>query len=448
MKIRKWTAGLAALALYAAPATAQTSADAWSYDNHVQGVAFASDCCEPSCGSDDCCADDSCCGDDCCGDPCCGDACGCGDAVAGGLLSGGPLASAIEGVSLASMIGLADDSQYQIGGWSQIGWHDANDGVFNTRPHEVQLQQQWLYLGRVADGSKGFDVGGRVDLLYGTDASNTQAFGNNPGNWDFQNGWDHGAYGWAMPQAYGEVAMGDLSVKIGHFFTLLGYQVVPATGNFFYSIPYTFNFSEAFTHTGALATYKMSDTVTAYGGWTLGWDTGFDQLGNGNSFLGGASVQVMDALNVTVIQTIGDLGWIGDNGYTHSIVANLNITDNLNYVAQSDVVDVENSPASGGGRYDTFGINQYLFYTLTDTVKTGARIEWWKADGVSLYEMAYGLNVKMLSNVMIRPEIRYNWCPSDTLPFVVPVASAVGNATAAGDYQENTIVGCDAIMTF
>ena len=47
------------------------------------------------------------------------------------------------------------------------------------------------------------------------------------------NNFDHGIYGFALPQVYGEVAMGDLSVKMGHFFTIIGYEVVTAPDNFF-----------------------------------------------------------------------------------------------------------------------------------------------------------------------------------------------------------------------
>src|SRR5690606_21833194 len=124
-----------------------------------------------------------------------------------------------------------------------------------------------------------------------------------PGHWDYLNGWDHGYYGWAMPQLYAEVAYGDLSVIAGHFYTLLGYEVVPATGNFFYSHAFTMYNSEAFTHTGVLATYSASDNLTLYGGWTLGWDTGFNQFGGGSSFLGGASVGITDDATITYILT-------------------------------------------------------------------------------------------------------------------------------------------------
>ncbi len=118
------------------------------------------------------------------------------------------------------------------------------------------------------------DFGFRFDVLYGIDAQKTQAYGNpgagvpNFGSWDAS--LDHGAYGWAMPQLYGQVAVGELSIIAGHFFSPVGYEVVAAPGNFFYSHSLTMYNSEPATHTGVLATYSGLDGVELYGGWTLG----------------------------------------------------------------------------------------------------------------------------------------------------------------------------------
>lgn len=333
------------------------------------------------------------------------------------------------------------ESPIDFGGWTQFGYHNKSDGVFNTKPHDFQAQQVYFYIDKVADGSEGLDWGFRTDILYGTDAPNTQAFGNRPGRWDYLNGWDRGAqYGWAMPQLYGELAYDKLSVKFGHFYTLLGYQVVPATGNFFYSIPYTFNFSEAFTHTGVLGTYNASDDVTVYAGWTLGWDTGFDQLNSGNSFLGGTSLKLTDDLTMIYITTFGNMGWLG-RGYTHSLVFDWVIDENWEYVFQSDLVTVD-TPAGATNvftgapstHYDTVGINQYLFYKITDQIKAGGRVEWWKADGISFYEVAFGVNILPIPNLIIRPEVRHNWSPS--------------NALIGTPYKDQTIGAIDLILTF
>ena len=201
-----------------------------------------------------------------------------------------------------------EDACLTIGGWVQQGY-SANEQPlsdtkgdllsFNDSTGNVDLHQAWIYIGKEAqtDGCC-WDWGFRFDGLYGTDAQKTQAFGNpgNPNGWD--NDWDNGRYGWAIPQLYGEIAVGNLSVIAGHFFTIVGYEVIPGPDNFFFSHSFTKFNAEPFTHTGALATYTANDYITLYGGYTFGWNTGFRQYSNGgfgptedgNNFLGGFSI--------------------------------------------------------------------------------------------------------------------------------------------------------------
>ncbi|MFG0335040.1 MAG: outer membrane beta-barrel protein, partial [Maioricimonas sp. JB049] len=335
---------------------------------------------------------------------------------------------------------LTGDHGINFGGWSQWGYTNKSTGQFNSSPHRLNLHQQWLYAEKVADGSEGIDWGFRADLMYGIDADDTQAFGNHPGRYDFRNGWDHGQYGWALPQLYGEVAYKDVSIIAGHFYTLLGYEVVTAPDNFFYSHSFTMYNGEAFTHTGVLATYAASDNVELYGGWTLGWDTGFDQLDGGSNFLGGASVSLLDDVTVTYILTLGDLGFIGD-GYTHSIVADAALTDKLNYVFQTDLVSTTNPVGTPTGtNFSTIGINQYLIYDVNDRLGLGTRFEWWKANGTSYYEMTYGVNIKPHANLVIRPEIRYQWAPAAQ---GANARNPIGLPVYGG-----AIFGVDTILTF
>ena len=342
-----------------------------------------------------------------------------------------------------------EDSCVTIGGWTQFGYSsneqpfsvDKGDLLsFNDATGNVDLHQQWFYFEKATetDGCC-WDWGFRCDVIYGTDAQKTQAFGNpvdGAGNilgWD--NDWDHGRYGWAIPQLYGEVAVGNLSVIIGHFFTLIGYEVVPARDNFFFSHSFTMFNGEPFTHTGVLATYTANDNLTIYGGWTLGWDTGFDQFEDGNSFLGGFSItNCCETVTFTYITVIGDLGWRGDEGYNHSLVLDFTLTDKINYVLQSDFVHTDEFDE------DTVGINQYVFYTINDCLVLGSRFEWYKDDfqGAGLddvYEATFGLNYKPHANFVIRPEVRYNWD--------FPAAAGL-----PGGDSDLTVFGIDTIFTF
>lgn len=370
-------------------------------------------------------------GDSCNPGGCCCDAC-CGAGGEGGDEEGGFLSGVCD-TTLTSLL-FGDDPPVTVGGWVQMGYHNRSTAFtpatslsFNNVPGRFNLHQGWLYAERIADGSEGLDWGFRTDVVYGVDGTDTQAFGNPTGSFDFANGFDHGIYSWALPQIYGELAAGDLSVKVGHFFTLVGYEVIPSIGNFFYSHSFTMYNSEPFTHTGALAQYKANDKVTLYGGWTLGWDTGFDQLDQGSNFLGGFSAQLMDDIQFTYICTAGNLGWRG-RGYSHSALFVTTLTEKLQWVFQSDTLQ---ATETGLLNNHAFGINQYLLYTINDNVKAGGRCEWWRADGVSHYEVTGGLNLFPLcggNRLAIRPELRHQWAP--------------------GFNVDQTIFGVDAYVTF
>jgi hypothetical protein len=301
-----------------------------------------------------------------------------------------------------------------VAGWVSFGYHNKptplsttfGEGLsFNDVPNRFNNHQTWLYIERMLDTENGcWDWGYRADLLYGTDAQKTQAFGQLSG-WDTQ--WDHGVYGWALPQAYAEVGNDRFQVRMGHFYTLAGYEVVAAPGNFFYSHALTHFNSEPFTHTGVLTTYKYSDELTVYAGWTAGWDTGFAQFNNGSNFIGGFTSNVSDDVTFTYITTFGNFGLRGDDAYYHGIVVNMQLTDKLTYIWHNDLLRID----SVGD--DDLSIVQYLLYQVNDCLAHGTRIEWWKNDGVSQYVATYGVNYKPHANWMIRPEIRYDWRPAD-----------------------------------
>ncbi len=400
-KLLRTSIAAALVAVIASPAIAQQNVQSTSYFDGVPNCA-----CEPVVG--DCC-------DPCCTDSCCG-LFGCG--WFDGTMLPGVFDSlfnthcANDKWSASSyLFGDGDSYGVEIGGWTQVGYHSnptsiGNAGSFNMHPDQVNLHQGWLYAGRVADGSQGWDWGFRTDIIYGVDAADTQAFGNPPGSFDYLNGLDFGEYGWAIPQLYGELAYCDWSVIVGHFFTIVGYETVASPGNFFYSHSFTMYNSEPFTHTGVLASYKGVDGVTMYTGWTLGWDTGFDQRFSGNNYLGGFSLDLTEDVTFAYMNTTGNFGTksAGNNAYNHSIVMQVSLLDDLNYVAQSDVLDID-------GGDSTVGLNQYLFYDYDECVKLGTRFEWWKLNGQSYYGWTAGVNLLTSPNFRLRPEFRYNWVP-------------------------------------
>lgn len=338
--------------------------------------------------------------------------------------------------------GALKDRNITIGGWLSGGiygnqWNSPSNGPIGMRNvgDGFTVDQMWIFAERKTNTEQqDWDFGGRVDYLFGADGPDTQAFGDK--TWDY--GWNSARdYGSAIPQMYGEVAYRDLSVKMGRFYTPAGYEVVQATGNFFYSHSYSHTFGEAFTHTGALATYKRNDNVTFYGGWVNGWDEGWQTADNGSMFLGGIGLTFSEKASLTWITTAGRFGTgeilsdgtVGANGdaYMNTFVFNYKLTDKLTYVFQHDLGTNYNN---GGDDNQWYGIGNYLIRKVNDCLSYGARLEWFQdpqgarvANGCQgdYYEATVGFNYKPHANVTIRPELRYDWFNSfagnNTMPF-------------------------------
>ncbi len=108
---------------------------------------------------------------------------------------------------------------------------------------------------------------------------------------------DNRFYDLALPQAYLEsyIPVGTgLNLKVGHFYTPIGFETVPAPDNFFYTHAYTMQYGEPFTHTGVMGNYAINSNWAVMGGAvtgsaTGGWDGNFNkQLGNWSG-LGGVT---------------------------------------------------------------------------------------------------------------------------------------------------------------
>ncbi len=316
--------------------------------------------------------------------------------------------------------------QPKFSGWTSVGYHDQNNGLFNNHAHGINLHQLWMTIesSSVKEGDDQSVIGYRMDVVYGTDGPDTQAFGNPPGNWDYQNNWENGKNGWAMPQLYLHGDLGKIRYKLGHFFTPVGYETVTAPNNFFYSHAQTMFNSEPFTHTGVLTEFQTSQDATVYLGWSLGWDSGFAQSENGNNGIAGVAKNLTEDIALTYMSTFGNLGWRGE-GYSHSIVLDMALTENLSYVLQSDYVNTSSLVDTG----DDIGLNNYLIYRIDDCLSLGARLEWWRDNSVSKNSFTVGANWRPGKGLfLLRPEVRTDWIPAD-------------------DYSE-TAFGVDAIVEF
>ncbi|MDP2904213.1 MAG: porin [Methylovulum sp.] len=350
---------------------------------------------------------------------------------------------------------------FTAGAWANAGiTYNATDPqdnyngpvTFGDRSGEPQLNQLNAYIQRaVATEGSAWDFGARFDVMFGTDAAFTQAYGaysgNNPG-WDLDLLRDRSGrpdsnrfYGLAVPQAYAEIyaPIGNgLNIKVGHFYTPIGYETVPAPDNFFYSHAYTMQFGEPFTHTGLMANYAVNSNWSFMGGVvsgseTGGWDGNFDaQLGNWAGLMG-ATYTADNGTSINVSGTYGATSEINNADWSmYSIVLKHNITEKTHLVLQHDHGFADGNAAFGTTDAEWYGVNSHLTYDIKDDLTVGLRAEWFRdqngfrvyAPGrpflggampaASYYEITAGLTWKPKTWLSLRPNVRYDWVDDTT----------------------------------
>ena len=318
------------------------------------------------------------------------------------------------------------------GGWTSFGVAGNFDEpvnrqngyvTFNDRANEFNVHQVYGYIERAVNiEGDSWDFGFRADVMYGTDArfSATANYDDNlisDGSSRF--------YKLVFPQAYAEIfaPIGNgITAKIGHFYTIIGNEVVTAPDNFFFSHAITMQYAEPFTHTGILMSYPVNDNISVSGGVVSGWDSFFQEPAN---FLGGVNYTTdNEQTSVAFALVTGDVDKNNKHNRTmYSIVVNHDIMDNLHYTFQHDL-GIEQDIIANGKDAKWYGINQYLTYDITSDLGAGVRFEWFRDEngtrvtGASdhFYAMTAGLNYSPVSWLTLRPEVRYDWV-DNTTPF-------------------------------
>jgi hypothetical protein len=324
--------------------------------------------------------------------------------------------------------------------------------TFNNRSNEYQLNQAYLRLKRDVNADDDvWQLGGRIDLLYGTDSFYTTARGLETFD-DFAPKWNAQQYGLALPQAYAEffVPWGNgLSMKMGHFYAPLGYETVTAPDNFFYSHSYVHQYGEPFTFTGLLGSTKVGN-YTFRSGMTRGWDN-WESDNNTLGFVGGAtwendSKRTSVALDITVDREQPNPST--DYRTLYSLVVQQKLGDLWQYVIQHDYA-TEPGAGVGGTTASWYGVNQYLYYTINDYWKAGMRFEWFRDQNGSrvpvlggpqtgdYYELTAGVNWKPNDRVAVRPELRWDWTST---PGLYPFGD--------GTRSNQLLLDCDVIVRF
>ena len=345
----------------------------------------------------------------------------------------------------------------------------------NDLNNEYQMNQFWLSLERpVNTGGCGFDIGGRVDTLFGTD----WRFGINNGLENKINGFHGQTYGTVIPQAYLEVGYNDLTVKAGHMAAILDYEVVPSPANPFYSHSYSYGYCVPQLVTGVLADYKLTDQFSVQAGFHRGWSQ-FEDNNDKIDFMGGfrwhdpcAGTTIAYAVSNGPQDPVVPTDTVGQrNRFVYSLVVQQDLCDDLKYVFVHDFGTEQGaSVVTPGAQATWYGINQYLLYTINKRWSANLRAEWlcdkdgarvagpgnidgvraWAGRGFAgdFYEVTVGLNWRPHPNFVFRPELRYDWysgAPGYYGPLATPTR---GMPFGDGLRTDQFVAACDLIFTF
>jgi hypothetical protein len=303
--------------------------------------------------------------------------------------------------------------------------------VTNDRANEYQMNQLWLYLHREADtGGYGWDYGGYVGVVYGTDAEFFQMHDGLEERW----GQNARFYQLAIPFFYLDVAYNDWTLTAGRFSAPVGFEPIAAVENFFYSRSYNW-FAQPNTLFGMMLTRQMTDTLSLSAGIHRGSDQFDDTDGkNALNFVGGGSWVSLDERSWLDVYVIAEEKGPRDSTLHYSVVGGTPLTSTWDWA-----IEWYYGETRVDGPAQWYGINQHFTRELNDCWSYGFRFEWFRDDdGFAIfgfrdgntaegpfvgnfYELTFALNYTPRENFALRPEIRWDWYSADRpggpLPF-------------------------------
>ena len=367
---------------------------------------------------------------------------------------------------LMNLLGM-EESKTKVYGWLQNSYtYNAlgtpHNGLnFGVNPNNLANRwmgnQYYLIVERPLEQGDKISLGYRVDNLFGNDWLFNHMHGLNETTFkpNSFNGYDPAQF-YAEIHLPGVISKGGTDIKGGRFYTILGYEVVPAVGRPLLSVPMMFNYGQPFTHFGMLATTHVNDQIN----WYNGTVNGYDRWVNANykwGYLGGftwtskdtkASLAVSytagpneypsfprasDPIYLFGTSPIGFMGgqknpsYAGNWRFEATEVFSYKWTDTFTQVMESDQGHEPRVPGWGPNGtpatsdWYSFG-NWFLWqmYKKDDRdILTGVwRSEWFRdVHGIrtgtgktdNFFEMTVGMIYKPKPWLWVRPEARYDW---------------------------------------
>jgi len=314
--------------------------------------------------------------------------------------------------------------------------------VFDFEHDEPLLNQLNLTVERAVDASqRKWDIGGRMEWIYGADAGLIHSFG----LFDWYDGPRKPENQWDLNQLYLDLAIpvgNGLLVRGGKWVTLLGYETINPATNPFYSRSILFGFAIPFTHTGILLSYPLNDNWLIEGAIVRGWDQ-WEDVNDGVSFIGKVGWSSSDKKHGVIAQFItGPEQPDNESNYrtVFDFIFTTAVTDKLSFAVNADIGFEDDALGSRDAQW--YGIAGYVSYVLNEMFTLNGRAEWFRDDdgartGVDAdyYELTAGVSIrpfhghKIGKHFVIRPELRGDFSNED----VFDDGSSSSQFTAAVD---------------
>ncbi|MDG2013049.1 MAG: outer membrane beta-barrel protein, partial [Pirellulaceae bacterium] len=315
--------------------------------------------------------------------------------------------------------------------WNPASPVDRNNGlVFNNyRSNAYQMNAIYVVAEKkISDQQQTFQLGGRADLVYGTDARfmTVDGFADNMVSDDASR-----FYKLAFRQAHLNLFLPigkGLSVKIGNYVSPIGQETGYAPANFFYSHLLCDNLQPG-SPTGLLFEYPLTDQWTFRFGPNLGWGT-LNNINHSVSYAGSVSWTSRDKktqLQLDYQDGIQRTQVVEDTSLVmyYSLILNHQVTDRIDYIMEHDLLTSNSRqvPSNPTDNYQCYSLANYLVYKINEKWKSGIRVEWLQNNGGRLtgvdssqlaasgnyYDVTLGLNWQARPHVRFRPELRYDW---------------------------------------
>ncbi len=335
------------------------------------------------------------------------------------------------------------------------------------------LNQVDLNIDRAFDPKKAFDVGGKIEIIYGSDADLIHSQGTPLDGDELQNLGSrayHPAWNADPTQAYVDLSFGQvgngLVVRAGKFVTFFSYETINTLNNPFYSRSLLFS-AVNFTNTGVVAFYKINDQWAVAGGITRGWDEALEDNNGAPDLMGQVTWTPNKQLKVTFNFGTGPEDTKDTAHYrttldpviTYQVNDKLSLGAELLYVYDGGYNNIVGYDSEGNAitsneplmhSYgDVWGGAFYAKYVLSDMFALNGRFEklhdFRSGTSINVYEATAGVTITPFpkdpigKNLMLRPEIRYDFSED-------PIFTTGNNRNTA--WRDQWTVGGDVIFTF